>query len=88
MASIKHRTSDRRYRKRRAKLLAEQDICALCGQWIDPDIKWPDPMSGTADHVIDIAKGGDNHGELQAAHFRCNIRKSNVKPPVRHSRAW
>lgn len=82
------RTSSRAYRRNRKRCLASSDTCWLCGQWIDPDIAWPDPMSATADHVIPVSKGGDNLGELRPAHLRCNVRRSRCKPPTVHARRW
>ena len=69
------RTGNRDYRARRAKVLAANDVCWLCGQWIDPLLTHPDPMSGTADHVTPIAKGGHNLGALMPAHLACNKRR-------------
>lgn len=84
------RTNDRRYRKQRAALRVEGVVCVLCGQPIDLELKWPDPMSFTADHVDPVALGGHNNGELQPMHAVHN-RLRGTKPlemvrPQRHSR--
>jgi hypothetical protein len=59
---------------------------AICGQPLNPDIKWPDPWCITADHNIPIADGGHNNGALQAVHRICNQRR--WQQTVRHGRAW
>ena len=82
------RTGHARYRRNRARILNE-DVCWLCGQWIDPELKAPHPQSWTADHVVPIYKGGSNNGELRPAHRRCNIGRNKKQQPVtQHGRNW
>lgn len=81
------RTKDRTYLRNRRRI-RNQDVCWLCGQWIDPDLKSPHPKSWTADHVTPIASGGHNHGELRPAHRDCNTRRGKTPPPPRHGRNW
>ena len=67
------RTSDRSYRRARARVLAPARIwCALCGEEIDKTLAAPHPMSPTADHVDPVAAGGSNTGPLVPAHLGCN----------------
>ncbi|MBE7159512.1 HNH endonuclease [Gordonia polyisoprenivorans] len=82
------RTGDSRYRRARAKLKREHDICHLCGKWIDPDLKTPHPMSFEADHIVPIARGGDNRGALAPSHRICNQRrgKKDIQPSNKHIR--
>lgn len=50
--------------------------CALCGNAIDFDIKWPDPFSMSVDHIHPVSRGGRNDlTNSQLAHLRCNISK-------------
>ncbi len=52
-------------------------VCGVCGQKINKQLKWPHPRSKTIDHIIALSKGGaDAPANLQAAHLRCNMRKS------------
>lgn len=81
------RTKDRTYLRNRKRIL-DQDICWLCGQWIDHDLKSPHPMSWSADHVTPVGRGGSNHGELRPAHRSCNTRRGKNNPPPRHARQW
>lgn len=67
------------YRKNRARLIASTDVCALCGRPIDRTLKFPHPMSATADHIIPISKGGNPTApdNLQIVHLICNQVKSS-----------
>ena len=80
------RTGHYRYRRNRARVLRKADVCAICGQTLNPDIKWPDPWCVTADHIVPIADGGHNNGPLQVVHRICNQRR--WQQTVRHGRAW
>lgn len=64
------------YRGARRQVLAEESHCWLCGDEIDKALRHPHLMSGTADHVVPVALGGDDErSNLRAAHFVCNIRR-------------
>ena len=71
-----HRTE---FLKNKKRILATQNICAICGTPVDMSIKAPDPMSPTVDHIIPIAKGGhpSSIDNLQLAHWTCNRQKSD-----------
>lgn len=60
--------------------IAERDgwRCRLCGEPVDPELRYPDPLSQSLDHVIPIARGGPNtRANSQLAHLRCNLRKQH-----------
>ena len=67
------------FERNRKKILATQDVCAICGQLVDKTLKYPHPMSATIDHIIPVSKGGhpSDLENLQLAHFYCNRQKSN-----------
>jgi 5-methylcytosine-specific restriction endonuclease McrA len=70
------------YERNRKKILANVDICAICGGPVDKTLKAPDPWSPVVDHIIPVSKGGDPAGEdnLQLAHRKCNREKSDKLP--------
>ncbi|OZD23830.1 hypothetical protein CH253_08180 [Rhodococcus sp. 06-156-3C] len=82
------RTGHRTYRKRRARLKRQSDVCWLCGEWIDPSLTYPDPMSFSADHVTPVSKGGHNLGPLKAAHYGCNSSRGNRSPQGQSTGVW
>ena len=50
--------------------------CTICGAPIDLDLRHPDLMSATVDHVIPYAKGGAHDiSNLALAHLTCNVTK-------------
>lgn len=85
MATAKPRRADHAgkdrtvYEKNKKRLFHYSDTCALCGKPIDKTLKYPHPMSFTADHIIPISKGGHPSSieNLQPAHLQCNKIKSD-----------
>lgn len=52
--------------------------CGVCLARIDRQLKWPHPMSATLDHLVPVSQGGEHtKANLRAAHFRCNVQRSN-----------
>lgn len=50
--------------------------CSLCGNEIDEELRWPDPLSKSVDHIIPLARGGSHtQDNLALAHLICNMRK-------------
>lgn len=62
------------YDKNRKRILAEQEVCALCGQPVNKSLRFPHPMSASVDHIIPVAKGGHPSAieNLQLTHLICN----------------
>lgn len=58
--------------------IAERDgwHCGLCGEWVQPGLKWPNPDALSLDHILPIAKGGKHtENNVQLAHLKCNWSK-------------
>ena len=67
------RTGNRRYRRERAAILKGVVACWICGRPIDKTLRWPDPMSASADHVTAHHDGGDDgRRNLKPSHLGCN----------------
>lgn len=55
--------------------------CPLCGGELDRDLKKPDLMRKSLDHIISLARGGAHAtSNLQWTHLRCNIAKGARMP--------
>lgn len=58
--------------------ISERDgwLCGLCSDPVDPDLRHPDPMSASLDHVVPLARGGTHEpANCQLAHYICNCTK-------------
>lgn len=68
--------------KGRWRGICERDgwVCWICCKPIDATLLPPNRLSGTADHVIPLSKGGsDADDNLRAAHCSCNCRRGAGK---------
>lgn len=67
------------YEVNKKRILAKENVCAICGKPVDFSKKAPHPMSPTIDHIIPVAKGGhpSDLNNLQLAHWTCNRQKSD-----------
>ncbi|MFC8531389.1 HNH endonuclease [Nocardia sp. NPDC057227] len=64
--------------RHRAYLRRSRPPCHLCGGEIDYSLHWRDPLSFVVDHVIPLARGGEDTREnTRAAHRHCNRQKSD-----------
>lgn len=58
--------------------------CPLCDEPMDRELRYPDPMSKSLDHITPLALGGDHAmGNLQWAHLRCNVAKGARMPELK-----
>ena len=76
--------------KARRILAKAKSSCHICGQAIDYTLPHTNPESFVADHVIPIAKGGEDAlSNIRAAHRDCNSTKRArlIAPIVRRSGA-
>ena len=61
--------------------VAHNWVCGVCGETIDKNLKHPDPMSKSIDHINPKSKGGiHTYDNLQPAHLGCNSSKGNKIP--------
>jgi len=92
-------------RRRRARLrdlpvepytladILERDgtVCVLCGEELDLNTAWPDPLSPTVEHLECIAwpdSAGDVLSNVALSHYTCNCRRSkNPHPAAARKRA-
>lgn len=52
--------------------------CWLCGEAVDPSLKYPHPMYRSWDHVKPISAGGSHTMDnIALSHLRCNISKKD-----------
>jgi hypothetical protein len=52
--------------------------CQICEKSIRLDVKWPNPLSMSVDHIVPLSKGGtDEESNVRAAHLGCNSRRGN-----------
>lgn len=65
--------------RNKAKIMATQTVCGICGKPVDKDLRYPHPLSPCVDHIIPVAKGGhpSDLDNLQLAHWTCNRQKSD-----------
>jgi 5-methylcytosine-specific restriction endonuclease McrA len=78
--------------KDRARIKASRPNCHICGKAILWDADWLDPLAFVVDHVVPLAKGGqDALANKKAAHRRreCNSKKRArlIAPIIRRSGA-
>lgn len=63
---------------RAAILERDNQTCQICGKRVRLDVQSPHPLSVSLDHIIPLAKGGTHEpSNVQLAHFRCNVIKSD-----------
>ncbi len=56
--------------------------CQLCGRKVNPQLAYPDPLSGSVDHIVPLSLGGDDlRRNVQLAHLTCNRRKHTRSLP-------
>ena len=62
-----------------AQVLRQEDLCYLCGKFVDKSLKTPHPMSPEVDHVVPLARGGHPYARAnkRLTHRSCNRRKSD-----------
>jgi hypothetical protein len=69
-----------RRRELRARVLATEDMCALCDQPVDKGIPQPDPRAPVLDEDIPVSRGGSPYqrANVHLMHRSCNRWKSTM----------
>lgn len=59
-------------------------ICRICGDAVDNQVPWPDPLSATMDHIIPVKDPESTHSysNMALAHWDCNRRKQARRAEV------
>jgi 5-methylcytosine-specific restriction endonuclease McrA len=73
----------------RQHVARSKPACHICGRPIDYTLHYLDPMAFVIDHVIPLARGGDDAlHNIAAAHRSCNSTKRarDHAPIIRRSR--
>lgn len=87
------------WRKLRAQVMREENVCYVCGRQVDKSLPGTAPMGPQVDHIVARSEGGAvfERSNLHLVHSRCNQRKKNKNlDEVRydelndrqHSRVW
>lgn len=71
-------SAQQQFKINKKKILATQEVCAICGRPVDKSLRFPDPWSPTVDHIIPVARNGHpfDMSNLQLAHLMCNRAKA------------
>ena len=69
-----------RRRQLRARVLAEEETCALCGEWVDKSLHHLDPMAPVVDEDVPRSRGGSpyHRANCHLMHRVCNRWKSTM----------
>jgi len=85
---------DPRYLAARLELKKYDHTCHHCGYPIDMQIKYPHPLSWSADHIVPTSKLAKDDprqwhiSNLQGAHARCNQSRGNKPIGLNTSQNW
>lgn len=74
MAPTKVNANGHRRRQVVARVKREETHCALCDQWVDPNLEHPHPKSGVVDEDIPRSRGGSQYqrSNCHLMHRDCN----------------
>lgn len=64
----------------RADVVYQRDgwNCGICTEPVNPDLRYPHPLSASLDHVVPLSRGGHHtYANTQTAHLACNMAKSD-----------
>lgn len=53
-------------------------ICQICKRKVNPEVRYPDPMSVSLDHVVPLSEGGaHSRANTRCTHWICNSRRGD-----------
>lgn len=83
MAANPRQANGHRRRQLRARVLAEETDCWICGEPVDKQLRTPHPGSPEVDEVVPVSLGGDplDRDNCRLSHRLCNVRRSNGTRP-------
>lgn len=68
-----------RRRQLRNRVLAEEDVCGICGRPVDKDLPHGTPGSPEVDEIVPVSRGGNpfDRSNCRLVHRLCNQRRGN-----------
>lgn len=63
------------WKRLRARVYSEETYCWRCGQWVDQGLPRNHPLSRSADHLDQLARGGvgvPHRSRVRLSHWSCN----------------
>jgi hypothetical protein len=49
-------------------------VCGICGEAVDPELRYPELMCASIDHITPVVRGGTHDPRnLRLTHLRCNV---------------
>ena len=97
MASNPRRANGHRRDQVRRRVLAEEDVCWLCGQHVDKTLHHLHPLAPEVDEILPVSLGGSpfERANCRLSHRLCNSRRGNgtrgrkvAVEPLATSRRW
>lgn len=79
MASNPRVKNGHRRRELRARVLAEETHCGICGGAVDKTLHHHDPLAPEVDEIVPVSRGGDplNRSNCRLVHRACNQRRGD-----------
>lgn len=67
------------YLKTRAEIFQREQLCYLCGEWVNQDLHWKDPGAPQLHLVVPRALGGSwrDPKNMHLTHRQCNMRQGD-----------
>jgi 5-methylcytosine-specific restriction endonuclease McrA len=79
------------WNKLRARVFAEEELCWICGGWVDQELPRTHPMSRTVDHIVQLCFAPElalDRSNCRLSHRRCNGRRAERPGVRRRPKRW